>query len=166
MTFSFSKYADKAGTAGGRFLSSFNYLLIALLIYIVLCLVMYLVLNVTLGPNAGASFITFDIATGGDPFNFKEVAFSHPVVWVWILVVHAVSWLMVPVLAATAVDAAYRKWEERRLALDMELREEMGRILNAYAGLPKDEADQIAQQFLADSRAMLANKLAEKAEGV
>lgn len=157
MPFSISKYADKAGTAGGRFLSSFNYVLTALLIYLILCLVTYMVLRIALGPNAGASFVTFEIATGADPFNFKELAISNPVVWVWILVVHMASWLMVPVLAATAVDAAHRKWEERRQALDTELREEMCRILNAYAGLPKDEADRIAQQFL-DSKAILAQK--------
>lgn len=158
MRFAFSKYADKALTTGGRLLSSFTSILTVLFIYVVLCLVTYLVLRITLGPEAGPSFITFEIATGGDPFNFKELAISQPVVWIWILAIHTASWLMVPVLVGTALDAAYRKWEERRLALDLELSREMSRILKEYTGVPKDEADRIAQQYLADLAARLANK--------
>ncbi|SRR6266851_403270 len=158
MTFAVSKYTDKVVNAGGKLLSSFSYVLTALVIYVILCLVTYIVLRITLGSDGGASFITFEIATGGDAFNFKELAVSHPIVWVWILVVHVASWLMVPVLAATAIDAAIRKWDERRLALEMELRGEMNRVLGAYAGLPKQEADRIAQQFLAESQVKLASR--------
>lgn len=156
MAFGVLKLTDRAGSKAGGFLSSFGYVILTLCFYVLLCFITYLVLRANLGSDGGAAFISFEIATGGDPFNFKDLAFSHPILWIWILVLHVASWLMVPVLAATAVDAAHRKWEERRLALDVELRAEMGRILAEHAGVPKDEAERIIQQFLEDSRQKLA----------
>jgi len=96
----------------------------------------------------GPSFIAYAIATGGDPFNFSELAQPHPLLWVWILIVHVLSWLIVPVLAATAIDAAYRKWEERREELEVELQSEMCGVIERQLGLGKEEADLIAAQLL------------------
>jgi len=113
----------------------------------VICLITYVVLRATIGPGRGASFIAYEIATGGDPFNFKELAAPHPILWVWILILHAVSWLMVPVLAATAVDAAYRRWEQRMDELDMEVQDEMTGILQRHVGIDGDQAEEIAQEL-------------------
>ncbi len=154
--FRLSKHADDVVILGGKAFSSFGYLLAALASYVCLCFLTYAVLRTELGSNQGASFITFEIATGGDPYNFKELAFSHPLLWLWILILHLLSWLMIPILAATAVDAANRKWEER-LKWDIELLYEMRRILKAYAEMPQGKADDFARQFLEEAEIKLAS---------
>lgn len=146
-----SQYVETAGRVTGRFLSSFTYVLTTLLVYAIICLLTYVFVRLTLGPNEGASFVTFEIATGGDPFNFKELAVSHPILWIWLLLVHSMSWLIVPVLAATAVDAAFRQWEDRKSALEVELGDEMSRVLERHVKVPKEEASRIAQEFLTEA---------------
>lgn len=138
-------FTNKTGAATGRFLSSFSYVLTTLTIYSVLCLVTYILLLMTLEPQDGPSFIAYEITTGGDPFNFREVAPSHPVLWIWILFMHILSWLIVPVLAATAIDAAYRQWEERQEGLKLEVQTEMCGVLERNTALQTHEANQVAQ---------------------
>lgn len=158
MVLRISRHANKAGSVTGRFLSSFSYVLTTLFVYFVACFITYLALRIGFGPDQGAAFIAYEMATGGDPYNFKELAPAHPVLWVWMLVLHLLSWLIVPVLAATAVDAAYRKWEERRQELDLELRDEIGKLLKAHVGLQEEEANQVAHQLLEDEQKKLANR--------
>lgn len=158
MASAISSFITKTGRATGRFLSNFGYVLTTLIIYVLFSLVTYGVLRVGLGANAGPSLITFIIATGGDPYNFKELSTTHPVVWGFIIVLHVLSWLIVPVLAATAVDAAYRKWEERVRELDTELTDEVRRLLEQHAGLTADDAELAARRMLDDTEKALAIK--------
>lgn len=153
-----SGHLETVGRAAGRFLSSFSYVLTTLLVYVVMCFITYGVITLALGANKGAAFITFEIATGGDPYNFKEIAAAHPFLWIWILALHAMSWLIVPVLAATAVDAAYRNWEDRMRVLEMELQDEMVGVLERHANVSKAEADRIAQEWLTETHKRVAIK--------
>ena len=156
MELKISSHTNKVGSAVGRFLSSFGYVLTTLIVYLVMCFATYLVLRIGLGLGNGASFIAFEIATGGDPYNFKEIAASRPVLWMWMLALHVLSWLIVPVLAATAVDAAYRRWEARVQELDEALQDELSGILERHVGLPQIEAGQVAEQMLKEAQKKLA----------
>ena len=156
MASTLSNIINSAGRSTGRFLSNFGYVLTTLVIYLFFCLVTYAVLRIGLGADAGPSLITYIIATGGDPYNFKELSTTRPVIWGFIIVLHIFSWLIVPVLAATAVDAAYRKWEDRVRELDTELTDEVRRLLEQHAGLSPDAADLTARRMLGDTEKTLA----------
>jgi hypothetical protein len=137
----FSKFVTGAGATAGRFFSSLTYVLSALLIYITLSVLTYMWLAFQLAPAHGkASFIAYEVATGGDPFNFAGDLQQYNLLWVWILIFHAISWLIVPIVAATAVDLAFNAWEEKRLELDERLLDQMSEIIGGQLGIPQEEA--------------------------
>jgi hypothetical protein len=156
-----SKVAKRTGVAIGRFLSNFSYVLSTLLLHVLLSGITYLVLKIVLGSGKREAFIAYEIATGGDPFNFSDIFSPHPILWAWILMFHVISWLIVPVLAATAVDAAYRVWEEKRLEVDKRLQEQMRAVVERQIGVTGDAAIQIVLDQLEEMRKQL-EKLKER----
>lgn len=116
---SFERFTHKFG----RFFSSLNSLILALAGYLFISLITYVSLLAQFWPSySKAGFITYEIATGGDPFNFQAELAGHHLLWHWLLSVHVGAWLIVPILIGTAVDAAFRQYEERQAEREKRLR--------------------------------------------
>ncbi|HVF57451.1 MAG TPA: hypothetical protein VM934_14955 [Pyrinomonadaceae bacterium] len=108
----------------GRFFSNLGWLVKTLAIYLCLTFATFLALLVKFWPNCQKpGFIAYEIATGGDPFNFQS-DFSREdwPLWTWLLILHVLAWLIVPILIGTAADAAYRVFEDRRSRAERKLR--------------------------------------------
>lgn len=106
---------ERIGRSVGRFFSNLSYLLTALAAYCTLSFITFLFLLWKLWPNyQKAGFIAYEVATGGDPFNFTSAVGQYRFVWTWLLGLHVIAWLAVPILIGTAIDAAYRVYEARR----------------------------------------------------
>ena len=132
----------------GRLFSNPEALLYALLIYVALTAGLFLAMLWNLWPNVNdASFAAYEIATGGDPFNFKKDWGKDRLIWTWILVLHVVSWLIVPVLIATAIDAAYRIFEQTSRA-EKTLREIIGGTARNELNLSDEEAKKFMEDKL------------------
>jgi hypothetical protein len=143
MSLGFSKFFDRVGLKVGKFLTSLTYLVATLLVYAILSVLTYLWLSFTLSNSGSAGFIAYEISTGGDPFNFRTDLAQHVWLWRWILLFHVLSWLVVPVLAATAVDATYRLLEQRRLELDRRLMSTMINVVVQELKLEEEEAERV-----------------------
>jgi hypothetical protein len=129
----------------GKFLSNITYVLFTLFIYIVLSLLTYIWLLFQLAPQRNkAAFIAYEMATGSDPYNFVADIQQFFFLWNWILIFHIISWLIVPILTATAVDATFRIYEERKRNLHERLFATMERIISNYGGIPEDKAESFA----------------------
>jgi hypothetical protein len=124
-----------------RLLSSLNALLTLLTIYLSLIIITYLLIKFSLGPGSAAEFITYETATGGDPFNFGQQFINHPLLWHWLLFIHIISWLIVPVLTATAVDIVFHVWERKRIQLDQQIENNMIQALIINTRLSPEEAE-------------------------
>lgn len=132
----------------GRFFSDLNYLLKALGSYVILSLITFLLLLWPLWPHyQKAGFIAYKIATGGDPFNFTADVGHYRFVWTWLLLLHTIAWIAVPALIGTAVDAAYRVYEDRRYRAAKTLQKIM-RKKAATLGLPETEIDNLVEQTM------------------
>lgn len=128
----------------GRFLTNFTYVLLTLLFHIGLTISTYILLSYELPSDKSARFIAYEIATGGDPYNFAGDLQSHYWTWRWILFFHVISWLIVPIIAATAVDAAFRIYERRHAELSATLSDRMEEIVIRHLGLSPEDAEQFA----------------------
>jgi hypothetical protein len=128
----------------GRFLSNFTYVLLTLFVHIGLTILTYILLSYALPAEKSAGFIAYEIATGGDPYNFVGDIQSHYWTWRWILLFHVISWLIVPVIAATAVDAAFRIYEQRKAELSATLSDRMEDIMIRHLGLSPEDAEKLA----------------------
>jgi hypothetical protein len=135
---------NSLGEKLGHFLSNFTYVLITLLSHIGLTISTYVLLSYELPSEKSARFIAYEIATGGDPYNFVGDMQSHYWTWRWILLFHIISWLMVPVIAATAVDAAFRIYEHRRAELSATLSDRMAEIIVRHLGWSPEDAEKFA----------------------
>lgn len=120
-----------------HFFSNFTYLTLALIIYMLLSGGTWLALRGTLAPDYGkAAAIAYTVATGGDPYNYTKDLAQYFCMWQWIRLFHIISWLAVPVLIATAIEAAHRANEARTNEWEMILLDEfehLGRELG-YSG--------------------------------
>lgn len=106
---------EKVGDKTARFLSDFGSVMTTLFLYLLVCLITYICLAVSFGSARGEAWrIAFDVSTGGEPYNHDDALKHFPTLWMWLHVVHVLSWLIVPVLAATAIDAAYRIPERKK----------------------------------------------------
>lgn len=124
-----SSWTEGLGNRIGHFLSNFTYVAITLGVYIFLSIVTFIVLFWVFSPEYGKGFlIAYGVTTGGDPLGFADELDGHKLVWAWLLILHLLSWLVVPVLAATAVDAAYRVVEQRRTRATKELNNQIGEV--------------------------------------
>jgi hypothetical protein len=112
----------------GRLLSKFSFVAGTLGIYIVLSLLIYLWLVVELRHWTGdAAVIAYDVSLGGSPLPYCLLLSEFPYLWKALEVFHFFAWLIVPVLAATMVDAAYRMFEENQRRKERQLRRSIGR---------------------------------------
>ena len=134
----------------GRYLSNFASVIVTLVIYVVLSLVTYVLLVQELPTEKRPGFIAYEIATGGDPINFEADIQTHYWTWRWILLFHVVSWLIVPVLAATAVDAAFKTYEERRKRVSDQLSDRMEQILTKHSELSQEDAEKVTDRARAE----------------
>lgn len=107
---------EEVGSKTGRVLVKFNYVVALLGGYTLLSLFTGVWLTIDLGAFRGlASMISYEVSTGGSPLPFiRDIEKPFPYLWAWLLFFRVISWLIVPVLIATAVDAAYRILETRR----------------------------------------------------
>lgn len=148
MTKQDSSVTENLGNWAGRFLSNFSYVLVTLLIYIILSLGTYIWLSVDMGSFTGKSAnIAYKVATGSDPLEYVEDLNKYSFLWAWILVFHVISWLVVPVLTATAVDAAYRVFEARRTRAEKDLRRRL-RAIGRERGLSGLDLDNFVEETL------------------
>lgn len=139
------------GEATGRFLSDFSYVLSTLVAYVLLSVATYVSIKLVVpsGP-VGHLFMAYELATGSDPLNFVTTLQRHRLLWYWILAFHILSWLIVPVLAGTAVSAAFHVWQEKRAALDQQLLATMGNVIRAHGGLSEAAARELLEQARAE----------------
>ncbi len=142
---------ERFGPWAGRFFSSLGHLLGTLAIYAVLAVVTFLLLYFKLRPDYQmAGFIAYEIATGGDPFNFKDVVGvgDDRLVWTWLLIFHLAAWVIVPVLIGTAADAAFRAYEKQQARAERRLRRIIKKEARKRFQLTDDEADDFADKTL------------------
>ena len=131
----------------GRFLSNLQYVLSTLVVYVALGFLTFFLLAIQSDINkTKAGFIAYEMSTGGDPYNFLAEVQHHSLLWSWLLVFHVISWLIVPILAATAVDGAFRSWEQKRLRLESKLMAIMITVITAHADVSPENARRIAQE--------------------
>lgn len=115
--------ARKLIVKAGRLLSNCSFVAVTLGCYIILCLIMYLWLVIDLSQWLGYSaIIAYDLALGGSPLPYVHVLSDYPVLWRALKIFHGVAWLIVPVLAASMVDAAYRTYEQDQRRKELKLR--------------------------------------------
>jgi hypothetical protein len=145
-------FIDELGLKVGRFFSKFRSIILVLFLYLIISLITFFALACSLYPDyRKAAFTAFEVATGGDPYNFSELnKFTY--LWLWILSLHIISWLLVPVLMATAIDAAYRIWEERRVMLERDIMSKMDEVLNLVPDLTEGERERRKREALESLR--------------
>jgi hypothetical protein len=129
----------------GRSASSKKFLLTTLLVFVALWLMLFVSLYVQLFDFEKAGFIAYVVATGGDPFNFRDLS-EQRFIWIVITILHVFSWLIVPVLIATIIDAAYRVYEERGLRARRIVRKQLLEIGMEYAGLSGEELNKFVEE--------------------
>ena len=62
-----------------------------------------------------AIFITYSFGTGADPVEFQsDLQAFPPGIQYWLLGLHVISWLFVPILVATVIDVIIRELEQKR----------------------------------------------------
>lgn len=110
------------------------YLLFSIATYLVLVLLYHL-------PKMKSLWITYTAATASDPLPFETDLKGAPGLLIWILLFRLFSWLLVPVLIAAAVDAAYRVFETRRKLAEVRLLDYMREMAREYTGLTGVELD-------------------------
>lgn len=111
------KEASKLGNAlsfFGRYFSNFKYLLFTLFLYTICALVTWIALLFKFKFNLKtATGIAYTLSTGGDPYSQPEALQLGWGWWLWFFLFHILSWLLVPVLIASAIECAHRTNEER-----------------------------------------------------
>jgi hypothetical protein len=117
--------------------------------YVALSVGTYLWLAADLKTLRGAAAtIAYDLSTGGSPLQYSsEIRPAFPALWFWLSLFHIVSWLIVPVLAATTIDVAYRIYEQKRLRAEKRLRRRF-RNFGITRGLKGNELDDFVEQAL------------------
>lgn len=132
----------------GRFLSTFSFVACTLGGYIVLSLLIYLWLVVDLSHWTGhAGVIAYDVALGGSPLPYGALLSDFPFLWKALQIFHFFAWLIVPVLAATMVDAAYRLYEENQRRKERKLRRSIRRW-GKLRGLTGEELSDFVDEAL------------------
>lgn len=120
-------WADDWVSSVGRFFVNFHYLFICLVTYVVLAIITWGYLCGRFDLKIGTA-IAYTLATGGDPYSQPKTAELGWVCWLWFYCFHVLSWLVVPVLIATAIQAAYLTSEERKRQAEQVIIEEFKEI--------------------------------------
>lgn len=147
----------------GRLLSNWKFVAFTLVGYIALCLIIYLWLVITLGRWLGYSaIIAYDVSLGGSPLPYVHVLSDYPVLWRGLKAFHAIAWLIVPVLAATMVDAISRTYVEDQRRKELKLRRSIRawvrlRLKNQHLSEAEvadlaEEAEEFFEQWLANRK--------------
>lgn len=133
----------------GRFLSNLKYLVAALIVYVALSLATFAWLALQSSTRAKAGVIAFDVATGSSPLLYESYVrpFSS-VLWLWLSAFHVVSWLLVPIVVATTIDATYRLYENRRLRAEKRLRRRIRKFGSRRFGYVGVELEDFTEQTL------------------
>lgn len=150
-----AKFGARVSSLTGRFLSSVPNVLSTLGIYVVLSWLTYFVLTGVYGFDQGKAFrITYAVAGAGDPFALPDVQ-QHYWLWRWLLVFRVLAWLLIPVLVATAVDAAYRVFETNKKRSEARVRRQMRKIGREQLNLTGSALDEFVneqyEQFVAEA---------------
>lgn len=132
----------------GDFFSSIRKLLIALAIYVALWIGLFAALYWELSNFREAGFIAYIIATGGDPYNFKDLGEKYPFIWAYISIMHVASWLIVPVLIAAVIDATYRQYEAARRREERKMQRLMQKHVRDLVSKYKEAQGNITQADL------------------
>lgn len=145
-------------TALGRFFSSLPSLLFTLLAYLVLCLFTYLILRFSLPPEKKPGMISYFLATGGDPAPYLNDLGSYLLAYSWIMVFHVLSWLVIPVLAATAMDISFRAYDNHKHRAEKRLEKRMVMILVQEGKVSEDIASEKVKAEFIDWRERASRK--------
>lgn len=142
------RFTERLVVRIGLLLSKFSFVAGTLVGYIVLSLLMYLWLVVALSQWRGyPAMIAYDVAFGGSPLPYAAVLSNYPVLWKAVQIFHIFAWLIVPILAATMVDAAYRMFEENQRRKERKLR----RSISAWGksrNIPEEELREMIDEAL------------------
>lgn len=142
----------------GRLLSKFSFVAGTLGGYIVLSLLVYFWLAMDFSQWRGyPAVIAYDVALGGSPRPYAEILSNSPVLWKAIQVFHVIAWLIVPILAATMVDAAHRMYSENQLRKERNLRRSI-RAWGRARKIPEDELRDLIDEALDSFPLWLKNK--------
>ena len=120
-----TNWINRIASKTGFFLSRFHSVLLTLGVYLILSLFTWGALLWAMSPDRKkASAIAYTVSTGGDPIPITELH-QFRLLYAWVLVFRVGTWLVVPVLAAAAIDASYRAFEERRRTAEVRLKERL-----------------------------------------
>lgn len=133
----------------GEQLGNFNTLFYLLFLYLVGCLATYFILRCQLPSNQSPALVTYLVATGGDPAPFLLILTDNPVGYYWIGFLHILSWLIVPAVIASLIDASYRLHEQHMLKAERTLRNGLKEILTT-SPLPAETKQELIEQFIDD----------------
>ncbi|MDQ3802256.1 MAG: hypothetical protein M3416_00135 [Acidobacteriota bacterium] len=139
------KLTHKIVGVTGDLSSSPKFLLGMLFLYFAMWLALFLALHIQLFEFENAGFIAYEIATGADPFNFKDLG-KHPLIWTLISILHVMSWLVLPVVIAVVIDATYRIYEERRLRAEKKVKRRIRQIGREHLGLSGDALEEFVEE--------------------
>lgn len=141
-----------------RYLSNLRYLRATLLVYLLCNLGTYVWLGVQFGTFRGKAItIAYDVATGASPVAYMaDVKPLFPVLWLWLAVLHVFSWLIVPIVIATAIDVMYRVYEQGRLRAGQRLRRRIRRLgsKRGYTGMQLEDFTERTLEDIEDLRAV------------
>jgi hypothetical protein len=133
----------------GRLLSFSRFLVRFLFVYLAVSIAnVFLIAWVTGATYSESSWIAYEIATGGDPFNFYNQLRPYWFLWIWILIFHVVSWLLVPILVGLSVTSITASWAERRAQLKKQLQTLLSELYTTHAGMSPSEAEKLAIEML------------------
>jgi hypothetical protein len=98
------------------YLADLKVLMWILVAYAALAFGTYIALTLCLetGGTSTPFVIAYGVVTGSDPIPLYSDFKGHNWLYGWILFIHLLSWLFIPLIAAAALDAVYRINEEKK----------------------------------------------------
>jgi hypothetical protein len=134
----------------GRYLGNLKLLAITLGVYFLLACATYVWLALQMGAFGNkAAVIAYDVATGASPAPYVgDVKPFSTVLWIWLAILHVFSWILVPIVIATAIDAMYRAHEQRRARAEKRLRKWVRKFGSSRYGYKGAELEDFTEQTL------------------
>lgn len=148
----------RLGASLGKFLYSLTSLMLALGVYIILCVFTFVLLRIYLDPSQNPDLVTYIIATGGDVDTYLPILRAHNIAFYWVLIFHVISWLIVPILAAAAVDGAYRLYEQHKIKAARSVELTMVELLKLNTDLPDDQIAEVVQKEIKSWKSRLEKR--------
>ena len=149
---SYRSRMDALGNWVGRRFSNFAFVVNLVLGYTGLSLLTWAVVTCLSGDPTKAAQAAYTVATGGDPYPFTgdvnpSAGGFRWLVWQWLRLLHIFSWLLVPVLIASTIDAAYKVNERKRRLAEGRSRRRL-RKLGERAGLSGEALEEFVEMGL------------------